>query len=452
MVEVRQTVIELLGQLGSSREARQYLKQFSRIEDARFAVVKVGGAVLRDDLDELAAALAFLHRLGLTPIVLHGAGPQLDDAMAEAGVAVEKHNGLRVTTEEVMAVARPVIYRANAALVDALEERGVRARGILHGIFNSRLADPEKLGLVGEIEHVELEPVRSAVRAGTLPVVACLGESASGQVMNINADIAARELVWAVQPHKVIFLTGTGGLLDQNGRIISAISISGDYDQLIAQDWVHSGMELKLAQIKEMLAQLPPETSVSITSAAKLTRELFTHTGAGTLIRRGERIDWLTDTGPDQIQALAGLLEQSFDRRLRPDWFEDRSIEGLLWAESGRAAALIARGVDGIPYLDKFVVTQQARGEGLGAALWQVLRGTFPKMYWRSRANNPIAGWYLQQAHASFRRGAWIVHVIGVDDFGQLERLVTDARERDSGWAGDEGAASATGTVTKLQP
>ncbi|MFU8831260.1 MAG: acetylglutamate kinase [Wenzhouxiangella sp.] len=438
MAEVRQTVIELLGQLGSSREARQYLKQFSRIEEARFAVVKVGGAVLRDDLDELAAALAFLHRLGLTPIVLHGAGPQLDDAMAEAGVEVQKHNGLRVTTEEVMAVARPVIYRANAALVDALEERGVRARGILHGIFNARLADREKLGLVGEIEHVELEPVRSAVRAGTLPVVACLGESASGQVMNINADIAARELVWAVQPHKVIFLTGTGGLLDQNGRIISAISISGDYDQLIAQDWVHSGMELKLAQIKDMLQKLPPETSVSITSAAKLTRELFTHTGAGTLIRRGERINWLTDTGPDQIQALAGLLEQSFDRRLRPDWFEGRSIEGLLWAESGRAAALIARGVDGIPYLDKFVVTQEARGEGLGAALWQVLRGRFPMMYWRSRASNPIANWYLQQAHASFRRGAWIVHVIGVDDFGRLERLVTDARERDSGWADEK--------------
>ena len=178
MAEVRQTVIELLGQLGSSREARQYLKQFSRIEESRFAVVKVGGAVLRDDLDELAAALAFLHRLGLTPIVLHGAGPQLDQAMHEAGVPVEKHNGLRVTTEEVMAVARPVIYKANARLVDALEARGVRARGILHGVFNARLADRENAGPGrGEIESVDLASLRSAVKAGALPVVACLGES-----------------------------------------------------------------------------------------------------------------------------------------------------------------------------------------------------------------------------------------------------------------------------------
>ncbi len=434
MVEVRQTVIELLGQLGSSREARQYLKQFSRIEEARFAVVKIGGAVLRDDIDELAAALAFLHRLGLTPIVLHGAGPQLDEAMQEAGVPIEKRDGLRVTTAEVMAVARPVIYKANARLVDALEARGVRARGILHGVFNARLADPERLGLVGEIESIELEPLRSAVHAGALPVVACLGESPSGQVLNINADIAARELVWAVKPYKIIFLTGTGGLLDQNGRVISAISLSADYDHLIAQDWVHSGMQLKLAQIKDMLERLPNETSVSITSAAKLTRELFTHTGAGTLIRKGERIDWLTEVRPEQWRTVERLLEASFERSLKPDWRPGRDIQGLLLAESGRAAAMIVNGVDGLPYLDKFVVTPEAQGEGLGAALWQVLRARFPSFYWRARASNPIAGWYLQQAHASFRRGEWIVHVIGVEDFERLERLVNDARRRDSGW------------------
>ena len=434
MAEVRQTVIELLGQLGSSREARQYLKQFSRIEETRFAVVKVGGAVMREDLDELAAALAFLHRLGLTPIVLHGAGPQLDEAMAAAGVEVRKHDGLRVTTEEVMAVARPVIYRANAALVDALEARGIRARGVIHGVFEARLADRERLGLVGAVERVNLEPVANAIRAGALPVVACLGESPSGQVMNINADIAARELVWSVQPHKVIFLTGTGGLLDQSGRIISAISLRTDYDHLLAQDWVHSGMRLKLEQIKDMLDRLPPETSVSMTSAANLTRELFTHTGAGTLIRRGERIDWFDPVESALIAPLSLLLEQSFGRELREGWWEERDVLGLLWAESGRAAALIVNGIGGTPYLDKFVVTPEAQGEGLGAALWQALVQRFSRLYWRARAGNPVAGWYFQQATHAHRRAEWILFSIGIDDFNQLERLVHDALERDSGW------------------
>src|SRR6056297_260930 len=380
---VQSTVVELLGQLGSSREARQYLDQFSRVNESRFAVIKVGGGILADQLDELVAALAFLHRLGLYPIVLHGAGRQLDDALAEAGIETRKHDGLRVTTEDVMAVARPVIYRENARLVDALERHGVRARGLLHGVFDCEFADRERLGLMGEVAEVHLDSVRGAVSAGALPVVACLGESRSGQVMNINADIATRELVWAIKPYKIIFLTPTGGLLDENGRIISAISLTNDYEGLMAQSWVHSGMQLKLAQIRDMLDPLPASASVSITSAEKLTRELFTHTGAGTLVRKGEQIQWYEQIPDGRRAQLEALLEAAFDRKLRPDWLEGRPVRGLLMAQSGRAAALILEGADGVPYLDKIVVTPEACGEGLGAALWQALRARAPAMYWR---------------------------------------------------------------------
>jgi acetylglutamate kinase len=211
MTEVRETVLELLSQLGSSREARQYLKEFSSVEESRFAVVKVGGGILRDNLDELATALAFLHRLGLRPVVLHGAGPQMDAALEEAGVSSERVDGLRVTTAEVMSVVRPVMYQQNMRLVDSLEARGIRARGLQHGIFQCRFLDRESYGLVGEIVKVDLEPLRRTIHAGSLPVLTCLGESPSGQVLNINADIATRELVWAIEPHKIIFLTPAGG-------------------------------------------------------------------------------------------------------------------------------------------------------------------------------------------------------------------------------------------------
>ncbi len=434
MTEVRPIVTELLGQLGSSREARQYLEQFSSVNESRFAVIKVGGGVLAENLGALVAALAFLHKLGLFPIVLHGAGPQLDRALAEAGIVSQKHDGLRVTSEEVMAIARPLIYRENARLVDALESHGVRARGLLHGVFECDYADREKLGLVGHIGQVHLDSVRGAVTSGALPVVACLGESRSGQVMNINADIATRELVWAIRPHKIIFLTPTGGLLDENGRIISAISLTVDYESLIAQSWVHSGMQLKLAQIREMLEPLPPSASASITAAEKLTRELFTHTGAGTLVRKGESIEWFEQLPVQRLKALEPLIEGAFQRRLKGDWLDGRDVAGLLIAESDRAAALILNGADDVLYLDKIVVTPEARGEGLGAALWQALRTRCPRMYWRARANNPIAGWYFQQAEACHRRDHWIVYTIGIDDFAQMERLVQDAVARDSGW------------------
>lgn len=431
---VRPIVVELLGQLGSSREAQQYLEQFSQVNESHFAVIKVGGGILAEQLDELAAALGFLHRLGLYPIVLHGAGQQLDQALADAGIENVKHDGLRVTSEDVMAVARPVIYRENARLVDRLEQHGVRARGLLHGIFECEFEDRDRLGLVGQVKRIDLTPIRTAVEAGMLPVVACLGETRAGQVVNINADVATRELVWEIEPYKIIFLTPAGGLLDGSGRIISSISLSSDYDDLLSRDWVHSGMRLKLQQIRNMLEPLPPSASVSITSAEKLTRELFTHTGAGTLLRQGEQIDWLEQIPDDRLPALQALIESSFGRSLREDWLQDRELHGLLIAASNRAAAVVLRGHDGVPYLDKLAVTPEARGEGLGASLWQALISRCPQLYWRARVSNPISNWYFQQADICHREGEWVVFVNGCSDYQLIHALAADAVQRDSGW------------------
>ena len=434
MTDVRQIVHELLAQLGSSREAQQYLKEYSGTNQARFAVVKVGGGILRDQLEELTSALAFLHRLGLIPVVLHGAGPQLDKALADAGIETERREGLRVTSEAVMSVARPLMYKENLRLVEALEERGVRARSVQHGVFLCSYLDQENLGLVGEVEEVELNAVESAVRSGAIPVLTCLGESPSGQVLNINADIATRELVWKLGPHKVIFLSPTGGLLDRQDRIITAVSLTNDYEALMQQPWLHSGMRLKLQQINEMLQNLPDDTSVSITSAAHLTRELFTYRGAGTLVRKGESINVFENPDEKTLLSVKKLVEQSFDRTLRDDWFEDLNEPLVLLSETGRAAAVITKGVDGTPYLDKFVVTSAAQGEGLGAAIWQVVRVRFPALYWRSRNTNPVTPWYFLQADSSNRSGQWVVFTVGVEDASQRQKCVADSLARDSGW------------------
>ncbi len=434
MPEVRQIVLELLAQLGSSREARQYLKEFSSVDDARFAVVKVGGSILRDQLEELASALAFLHRLGLRPVVLHGAGPQLDQALEDAGIESKRHEGLRVTSDEVMRVVRPVMYEQNMLLVEALEKRGIRARGIAQGVFQCNYLDREKLGLVGAISHVNLASIQNAVRAGALPVLTCLGELESGQVLNINADVAARELVFALRPHKIIFLTQTGGLLDRDGRIISAISLDNDYAALMNEPWVHSGMRLKIQQINEMLNGLDRSASVSITSADQLTRELFTYQGAGTLVRKGEQVRVFESPDAEILSQVTARVEKSFGRKLRDDWAESLHKPLVLLSESTRAAAVIVEGADGIPYMDKFIVTPDAQGEGLGAAMWQVLRARFSQMYWRAKTSNPISGWYFQQADSTERQGPWVVFTIGVTGALQRKDIVTDALARSSGW------------------
>jgi len=434
MNDIRSTVRQVLSQLGASREARYYLGQFSNADSKHFAVVKVGGAIIEEQLESLASALALLRNLGLMPIVLHGAGPQLDAALKEASIETVKQEGLRVTTPEVMSVIRPVIYRANRQIVKALEEQEVRAQGIQHGVFECEYLDQEALGLVGEITRVDLEAIRDAVNGGTLPVVACLGESATGQVMNINADVAARELIWAVEPHKIIFLTSTGGLLNESGRVISSISLKTDYEYLVNQSWVHSGMQLKLEQIRQILEKLPDSASISITSVENLARELFTHRGAGTLIRKGEEIMEFDQFNENSRQKAVGLLEQSFRRQLKPEYFDDLPIKCVLASESNGAMAIVLTGVDGLPYLDKFAVTPEAQGAGLGAAVWQVLVTRCPQLYWRSRVDNPVTSWYYEQADSSFTEDRWVAFSKGIKDFDQIRRCKADSLSKEESW------------------
>jgi acetylglutamate kinase len=438
MAEIRSVVSQVLSQLGTSREARYYLNQYSSDAELQFAVIKIGGAVLEQQVEPLASALAFLRNLGLMPIILHGAGPQLDVALEEASIETVKRQGLRVTTPAVLEVARPVIYRANRHLVSALDEQGVRAQGIQHGVFVCDYLDREKLGLVGDIRRVDLEAIRDVIHRGILPVVACLGESPTGQVMNINADIAARELIRKVKPHKIIFLTGTGGLLDESGRIISAISLRTDFEYLMEQEWVHSGMQLKLEQISQLLSGLPESASVSITSVENLARELFTHRGAGTLIRVGEEILERAGFSPGFREKAAALLEQSFDRKLKADYFDDLPLECILSSESNGAMAVVLKGVEGVAYLDKFAVTPEAQGAGLGAAVWQALVHRCPKLYWRSRTDNPITPWYFDQADTSFTVDKWVAFSVGIDDFEQLRRCKDDCLARQESWVENE--------------
>ena len=172
-MKTREVVIELLSQLGSSREAREYLRKFSSNESSQFAVIKVGGEVLQNDLSQLASSIGFLHHVGLFPIVLHGAGTQLNQALADAGIESTKIDGVRVTTPDVMSVIRPVVYQQNLKLVEALEKLGIRSRSLQHGVFTCDYQDEAKFGLVGRVTKVNLDSILSTIAAGSLPIVTC---------------------------------------------------------------------------------------------------------------------------------------------------------------------------------------------------------------------------------------------------------------------------------------
>jgi len=426
MRQTREIITTLLSNIGSRKEVEQYLKQFSSVDSKRFAVVKVGGGIVSDNLEALASALTFLHHVGLYPIVIHGAGPQLDVALKEAGIETSRIDGLRVTTPQVLEIARKVFQRENLKLVEALESLGTRARPITTGVFEAKPVEDARLGLVGEVVDIHLDAIDSSIRAGHLPILACLGETAGGQILNINADVAAADLAIKLQPHKIIFLTPTGGLLDQHGRIISAINLAEEFEHLMSQPWVNGGMRLKLQEIKDLLDELPHSSSVSITSPEHLARELFTHRGSGTLVQRGERVRCLDSFDQADQARLRTLLENCFQRQLDGDYFNKKQCHRLYLSDSYRATAIITLEGD-IPYLDKFAVTKEAQGVGLGAALWLRMRGDLPRMFWRSRSENPINLWYFDKAQGSYRTDVWTVFWYGLDDFARVKWCIERA-------------------------
>jgi acetylglutamate kinase len=434
MSDVRTTIIRLLSTMASPREIQQYLKRFSQLDAARFAVVKVGGAVLRDDLDALVSSLAFLQQVGLSPIVIHGAGPQLDEEMQAAGITKQLVDNLRHTDASVLSLVRRVLRRENLRLVDALHADGVRAASIQSGVFECTLLDSKRYGFVGRIVRVDAESIRAAIDAGAIPVIASLGETVDGQIVNINADAAANELIRTLQPDKIVFLTGTGGLLDGEGKRIDSINLSTEYDFLLAQPWLHSGMRLKIEQIHDLLMSLPPASSVSITRPDQLAKELFTHRGSGTLVRRGERILCATEWGQLDVGRLRALIESAFGRRLTPDYFDATVPYRVYVTEHYRAALVLTCehiGAEaGVPHLDKFAVADDAKGEGLGRAIWQAMRADVQQLFWRSRPDNPVNEFYFSQADGCLKGERWHVFWYGLEDFDHAGAAVAHCRER----------------------
>jgi len=427
--EVRPTIVRLLSNMGSTREIQLYLKRFSQLEADRFAVVKVGGAVLRDELPALVSSLAFLQQVGLTPIVIHGAGPQLDDEMAAAGIEKRIVDGLRYTSAEGLAVVRRVSQRENLRLVEALQAEGVRATSIHTGVFEAEYVDRERYGLVGRVVRVETASLEAAIGADSIPVITSLGETAGGQIVNVNADWSANELVKRIKPYKIIFLTGTGGVLDERGRLIESISLNTQYDELMRQPWVHSGMRLKLEQIHDLLLELPPSTSLSMTKPDEMAKELFTHRGSGTLVRLGEKIIAYDSWEGVDRERLRALIESSFGRRLNADYFDSVEPYRVYVSELYRAAVVLTK--DGErTYMDKFAVSEDAQGEGLGRSIWDVMRAESPSLFWRSRRGNAVNEFYFANADGAVRGDVWTVFWYGLDDWKEIRAAVEYARVR----------------------
>ena len=419
----KDTILKLLSSMSSEKEIRKYLDRFSS-DDYRFAVIKVGGAVIQSDLENLVSSLAFLNEVGLRPIIVHGGGPKLSEELNKRKIEFSFLNGQRVTTKKVLDVAYEIFSGENKKIVSALNDQHVNAIPVIGDIFSCNIENNE-LGYVGEIKETNSNKIKDIISSGGIPVIAPIGYTEEHQLVNINGDKATLALAKEIVPDKVIFLSEIGGIFDHNDQLISNINIKDDYNKLMAQDWLHSGMKLKLEQIKLLLDSLPSNSSVSITKPLHLNRELFTDAGFGTLVKAGHQINKFKSLNTEQINVLVSILESAFKGILSKDYFENDDNEFYI-SECNRSSIVITS-YKNIAYMDKFAVINSARGEGLGNAMWNKMLSEHKKVFWRSRASNAINNFYKDVCDGFQKSDEWNIFWIGINDLDELTACINYA-------------------------
>ncbi|KAK6537787.1 hypothetical protein TWF694_010695 [Orbilia ellipsospora] len=430
--ETRNTVVQLLSNIGSKREVEQYLSHFTSVQSQQFAVIKVGGAIITEKLPALASALAFLNHVGLYPVVVHGAGPQLNKMLEAAGVEPEYEGGIRITDAKTLAVARQCFLDENLKLVEELEALGVRARPIHSGVFTADYLDKDKYKFVGKISSVDKRPIEAAIAAGCLPILTSLAETSSGQTLNVNADIAAGELARSLQPLKIVFLSEKGGLFNgETNEKISSINLDEEYEELSRQWWFRYGTRLKVNEIKDLLEDLPRTSSVAIIATEDLQRELFTDTGAGTLIRRGNKLTAKSSISEfKDIAKLTSTLQndRSFTSAESPKAAAEQFLQRLEGApfkayadEPMDALAIVHPPTrDGEPaFLSKFVVTKHGWLSNVADNVFSNIKREFPKLAWIANTSDEYLTWFFDKADGSVMQGQNVIFWYGFD--GGLE-------------------------------
>ncbi|BBY53633.1 acetylglutamate kinase [Mycobacterium koreense] len=274
-------------------EALPWLKQLH----GRIVVVKYGGNAMTDEnlKQAFAADMAFLRNCGIHPVVVHGGGPQISRMLARLGVPGDFKGGFRVTTPEVLEVARMVLFgQVGRELVGLINAHGPYAVGItgedaalFTAVRRNVTVDgvATDIGLVGDVAQVNTDAVRDLIAAGRIPVVSTLAPDADGVVHNINADTAAAALAAALGAEKLLMLTDVAGLYTRwpdTDSLVSEIDTAA-LAQLVPQ--LESGMVPKVeACLRAVAGGVPSAHIIDGRVAHCVLVELFTDAGTGTKV------------------------------------------------------------------------------------------------------------------------------------------------------------------------
>ncbi|KAL8280597.1 hypothetical protein RQP46_006920 [Phenoliferia psychrophenolica] len=464
----RETIVRLLYSLASRREVSRYLQIFSSA--THFAVLKVGGAILTHDLESLTLSLNFLHRVGLYPVVVHGMGDKLNARLEADGIVPDYIDGIRITDARTLSHARRVFLSENLRLVSALEALGTRARPITTGVFTAEYLDQPRYGYVGRITSVDKEPIEASIRAGALPILTSLAETREGQILNVNADVATAELAKVLEPLKIVYLSEKGGLFHGvTKEKLSVINLDEEYDALMKESWVKYGTKLKLREIKELLDHLPRASSVAIISPDALQKELFTDSGAGTLIRRGYKLfkhSSVEAVGHERLRTVLSERDEDVKsgRKSVAEVLSQLEASGpytIYGDEPFDVVAIVSHPDGEVPVLTKFLPSANGVQNQVVDNVFDSIRKDFKRLFWTVKADDENKAWHFERADGSFTRNGKSLFYYGVQDAGEVQKIVKELETKERieraylpiSYASAKGTAPSAGSIASaLRP
>ena len=280
-------------------EALPYIREFYD----SIMVFKIGGSIMSDKtvLEDFIQDVVLLRYIGIHPIIVHGGGPEISEAMEKFDKKAEFVGGLRVTDKETLGIARMVLLgNINAELVNLIGKHGGKGIGLSgqDGMFlKARKKAPVKvqgkepvdLGFVGEVEKVDPEILMIMAGKGYIPVISPIAADDEGNNLNVNADTAAGAVAIAMRAKKFFSITDVEGVRMNPSDPSSVISEfpASDFDRLVQDGVIKGGMIPKVeACVRVVEGGVEKAHIIDGRKHHAILLELLTHEGVGTMICR----------------------------------------------------------------------------------------------------------------------------------------------------------------------
>ena len=252
-------------------------------------VIKCGGNVLIDKnlFDNFIDDIIILNKLGLSIIVVHGGGPRIKKELEKSNITTKFIRGLRVTDNKIINIVENVLIDFNNEIVNAINKKGAKAISINTKAKNIINVTPEneELGFVGAPEKINKKIIEELLKKNQIPIVAPLGIGKNYQTYNINGDTAAGAIAKSLKSRRLLLMTNVEGVLDKKKNLVSEIS-SSNILEMIKNGTITGGMIPKINTCLDSVKN--GVTGVAIIDGRKqhsILNEIFSDTGAGTLIR-----------------------------------------------------------------------------------------------------------------------------------------------------------------------